>query len=257
VVTTRRPRTAPSANAAADPAAGTGAIPRHVAVIMDANGRWAKQRGLSRSDGHSAGTENIRQVIEAFGRRGVEVLTILAFSTENWKRPRLEVRGLMRLLSRTIDRELQPLDDAGIRLRYIGRTEMLDRSVRQQIDRAVERTRNNTEMTVCVAFNYGGRAELIDAMRALIADGVEPGAITEELVSRYLYTRDLPDPDLIIRTGGEQRLSNFLIWQAAYAEYHFTETFWPDFGETDIEAALAAYAHRDRRFGGSSQKADD
>ena len=257
MVTTRRPRTAPSADELADPSVDAGAIPRHVAVIMDANGRWAKQRGLSRSDGHSAGTENIRQVIEQFGRRGVEVLTIFAFSTENWKRPRLEVRGLMRLLSRTIDRELQPLHEAGVRLRYIGRTEVLDRSVRQQIERAVERTRNNTEMTVCVAFNYGGRAELIDAMRGLIADGVEPESITEELVGQYLYTGDLPDPDLIIRTGGEQRLSNFLIWQAAYAEYHFTDTFWPDFGEADIDAALAAYAHRDRRFGGTSQKADD
>ena len=256
MVATRRPSTAPATESQPDPDLTAGAIPRHVAVIMDANGRWAKQRGLSRSDGHSAGTENIRHVIEQFGRRGVEVLTIFAFSTENWKRPRLEVRGLMRLLSRTIDRELQPLDETGIRLRYIGRTDVLDRSVRHQIERAVERTRDNTKMTVCVAFNYGGRAELIDAMRELIADGVDPESITEELVSAHLYTRDLPDPDLIIRTGGEQRLSNILIWQAAYAEYHFTETFWPDFGEADIEAALTAYAHRDRRFGGTSPKAD-
>lgn len=228
-------------------------VPQHVAVIMDANGRWAEQRGLSRSDGHSAGTENIRAVIEHFGRRGVKVLTLFAFSTENWKRPRAEVRGLMRLLNRTIDREIQPLHEAGVRLRYIGRLDALDVGVRRQVERAMALTANNDRMTVCVAFNYGSRAEIVDAVRAMIADGVQPEAVNEDLLSGYLYTAGLTDPDLVIRTGGDQRLSNFLLWQAAYAEYHFTNTYWPDFGEAEIDRALAAYATRERRFGGASR----
>jgi undecaprenyl diphosphate synthase len=223
---------------------------------MDANGRWAEQRGLNRSDGHSAGTENIRRVIEEFGQRGVEVLTIFAFSTENWKRPHLEVRGLMWLLPRTIDRELQPLHEAGVRPHYFGRLEVLDAGVRHQVEHAVERTRHNDRMTVCVAFNYGGLAELVDAMRKLIADGIPPESVTEELVDSYLYTAGVPDPDLIIRTGDEQRLSTFLIWQAAYAEYHFTDTYSPDFGAEDIDAALADHSCRERRLGGSSQEVE-
>ena len=226
------------------------ALPQHVAVIMDGNGRWAAQRGLRPTDGHRAGTENIRSAIEAFAERGIRYLTLFAFSTENWSRPRPEVRGLMRILSSTIDREVQPLHEAGVQLRYIGRIDALSAPLRRKIDAAVARTRRNTRMTVCVAFNYGGRAELVDAVRRIAADGIAPQQIDEALIDRYLYTGDMPDPDLIIRTGGDQRISNFLLWQAAYAEYVFTPTWWPDFGAEDVDAALAAYARRCRNFGG-------
>ena len=225
-------------------------IPHHVAVIMDGNGRWAAQRGLRPTDGHRAGTENIRAAIEAFAERGVRCLTLFAFSTENWKRPRPEVRGLMRILSSTIDREVQPLHEAGIKLRYIGQLDALDTRLRRKIDEAIELTSRNDRMTVCVAFNYGSRAELVDAVRRMVADGVRPDDISERMLSDYLYTRELPDPDLIIRTGGDQRVSNFLLWQAAYAEYVFSDTFWPDFCERDVDQALAAYAQRTRNFGG-------
>ena len=227
-------------------------IPRHVAVIMDGNGRWAAQRGLRPTDGHRAGTENIRAAIEAFAERGVRCLTLFAFSTENWKRPRPEVRGLMRILSSTIDREVKPLHDAGVRLRYIGRLEALDARLRRKIDEAIALTRDNERMTVCVAFNYGSRAELVDAVRRIVADGIAPDAISERTLADYLYTRELPDPDLIIRTGGDQRVSNFLLWQAAYAEYVFSDTYWPDFCERDVDDALDAYATRTRNFGGRS-----
>ena len=225
-------------------------IPNHVAVIMDGNGRWAAQRGLRPTDGHRAGTENIRAAIEAFAERGVRCLTLFAFSTENWKRPRPEVRGLMRILSSTIDREVKPLHDAGVKLRYIGRLDALDARLRRKIDDAIALTRHNERMTVCVAFNYGSRAELVDAVRRIVADGVRPDDITERMLSDYLYTRELPDPDLIIRTGGDQRVSNFLLWQAAYAEYVFSDTYWPDFCEQDVDRALEAYAKRTRNFGG-------
>ena len=225
-------------------------LPQHVAVIMDGNGRWAAQRGLRPTDGHRAGTENIRAAIEAFAERGIRYLTLFAFSTENWSRPRPEVRGLMRILSSTIDREVQPLHEAGVQLRYIGRLGALSAQLQRKIDEAVALTRGNSRMTVCVAFNYGGRTELVDAVRRIAADGIEPQRIDEALINRYLYTGDMPDPDLIIRTGGDQRVSNFLIWQAAYAEYIFTPTWWPDFGAEDVDAALEAYAGRCRNFGG-------
>ncbi len=248
IATLPPPRIAPAPHGA--PADAPAPVPRHVAVIMDGNGRWAAQRGLRPTDGHRAGTENIRRVIEAFGRRGVACLTLFAFSTENWSRPRPEVRGLMNILSRTIDREVGPLDEAGVRLRYIGRLDALSAGLRRKIDAAVERTSRNDKMTVCVAFNYGGRAEIVDAVRSLVDDGVPADEIDEAAVSRRLYTRGLPDPDLIIRTGGRQRVSNFLLWQAAYSEYLFTPTWWPDFGDRDIDDALDAYARRCRNFGG-------
>ena len=231
-------------------------IPHHVAVIMDGNGRWAAQRGLRPTDGHRAGTENIRAAIEAFAERGVRCLTLFAFSTENWKRPRPEVRGLMRILSSTIDREVKPLHDAGVKLRYIGQLDALDARLRRKIDDAIALTGHNDRMTVCVAFNYGSRAELVDAVRRIVADGVRPDEISERMLSDYLYTRELPDPDLIIRTGGDQRVSNFLLWQAAYAEYVFSDTYWPDFCEQDVDIALAAYAQRTRNFGGRPANAD-
>ena len=232
-------------------------VPRHVAVIMDANGRWAEERGLPRLQGHTAGTENIREIIRLFGERGVRVLTLYAFSTENWRRPPEEVSGLMHILSQAIERELQPLHEAGVRLRYIGQLEGLDPPLRAQIERAVERTAQNRDMTVCVAFNYGGRSEILGAVQALIAEGAAPEEIDEQRLGRYLYTTGLPDPDFIIRTGGQQRLSNFLIWQAAYAEYYFTDTYWPDFRETDVDAALKAYAQRVRKFGGLAPEPAD
>ena len=244
------PRPAPMPAPAPTPDPPDPELPRHVAVVMDGNGRWAADRGLRPTDGHRAGTENIRAVIEAFGQRGVRCLTLFAFSTENWSRPRPEVRGLMRILSSTIDREIEPLHRAGVRLRYIGRLDALSDPLRRKIDAAVAKTAANDRMTVCVAFNYGGRAEIVDAVRRIIADGVPEDRIDEPALARYLYTRGLPDPDLVIRTGGRQRVSNFLLWQAAYAEYVFTPTRWPDFGEDDIDAALRAYARRCRNFGG-------
>ncbi len=231
-------------------------IPHHVAVIMDGNGRWAAHRGLRPTDGHRAGTENIRAAIEAFAERGVRCLTLFAFSTENWKRPRPEVRGLMRILSSTIDREVKPLHEAGVKLRYIGRLDALDARLRRKIDDAISLTRHNDRMTVCVAFNYGSRAELVDAVRRIVADGVQPDDVSERMLSDYLYTRELPDPDLIIRTGGDQRVSNFLLWQAAYAEYVFSDTYWPDFCERDVDYALEAYAKRTRNFGGRPANGD-
>ena len=233
----------------APPTAERALVPRHVAVIMDGNGRWAEAHGRRRSDGHRAGTENIREVIESFGRRGVGYLTLFAFSTENWKRPRREVRALMRILARAIDREVQPLHEAGVQLRYIGRLDVLEPALQRKIEDAVELTRHNDAMTVCVAFNYGGRAELVDAVRRIIADGLPEAEIDEGTIGRYLYTSDLPDPDLIVRTGGDQRISNFLIWQAAYAEYYFSPVYWPDFDATAIDSALDSFAERVRNFG--------
>lgn len=225
-------------------------LPQHVAIIMDGNGRWAQERGLPREAGHQAGTENIRRVIEAFAERGVQYLTLYAFSTENWGRPQSEVQALLRLLSEVLDREVHALHEAGIRLRHIGRLDGLSEQLQQQVQAAIELTKENDRMTVCVAFNYGGRCEIVDAIRRIVDDGVPPDQITEALVASYLYTADLPDPDLIIRTAGELRLSNFLIWQAAYAELYFTSTYWPDFDEAEIDRALEAYARRERRFGG-------
>jgi undecaprenyl diphosphate synthase len=225
-------------------------VPKHVAVIMDGNGRWAKDRGLSRHAGHRAGTENIRRIIQAFGERGVEVLTLYAFSTENWTRPRREVSALMRLIPRVIDREVKELHRNGARLVHIGSLEPLDEGLRKKVLDAIELTKDNTRMTVALAFNYGGRAEIVDAVRRIVADGVPAERVDEALLSSYLDTAGLPDPDLVIRTAGEVRLSNFLLWQSAYAEFYATSTFWPDFDETEIDRALDAYARRERRFGG-------
>lgn len=225
-------------------------LPVHVAIIMDGNGRWAKERGRSRQAGHRAGTENIRRIIRYLGERGIPYLTLYAFSTENWTRPRPEVRALMNLVGRVIQREIKELHERGVRLVHLGRLDNLAPSLRKQVVAAVELTKDNTEMTVAVAFDYGGRAEIVDAVRRVIADGLPPDKVDEEVISSYLYTAGMPDPDLVIRTAGEMRLSNFLIWQAAYAEYYSTPIYWPAFGPEDIERALRAYAQRERRFGG-------
>jgi undecaprenyl diphosphate synthase len=217
---------------------------------MDGNGRWAAQRGLSRNAGHRAGTENIRRIIEAFGERGVEVLTLYAFSTENWTRPRREVNALMRLVPRVISREVKELHKNGVRLVHVGSLEPLSAEVRKKVEDAIELTKDNDRMTVALAFNYGGRAVILEAVRRIVSDRVKPDRIDEALFSSYLYTVGLGDPDLVIRTAGEMRLSNFLLWQSAYAEFYATPTFWPDFDESDIDRALDAYAQRERRFGG-------
>ena len=224
-------------------------IPYHVGIVMDGNGRWAQQRGQPRVFGHRAGTENIRRVLEASINAGIKALTIYAFSTENWNRPPAEVRALMQLLSRTIRDQLQELHKNGVQIRHSGSLIGISDTLKRQIAEALELTRNNDRIILNVAFNYGGRAEIIDAVQRIIADGLRPEEVTEDMFSHYLYTQGLADPDLIIRTGGEYRLSNFLIWQAAYAEYYATPTFWPDFDENELRLALVAYTERDRRFG--------
>jgi undecaprenyl diphosphate synthase len=225
-------------------------LPAHVAIIMDGNGRWAKERGLSRQAGHRAGTENIRRIINYLGERGVSYLTLYAFSTENWARPRPEVRALMQLVARVIKREIRELHERGVRLVHLGRLDNLAPSLRRQVLDAIDLTKGNTAMTVAVAFDYGGRAEIVDAVRRIVTDGLPAGQVDEEIISSYLYTAGMPDPDLVVRTAGEMRLSNFLIWQAAYAEYYSTPTYWPDFGPEELETALQEYAQRERRFGG-------
>lgn len=223
--------------------------PTHIAIIMDGNGRWAISRGLPRLAGHRAGTENLRQVIEACVEFGVRYLTIYAFSTENWGRPMEEVRGLMRILEDVIDRELEELHKQGTRLRHIGRLDRLKPSLRQKVLDAIEYTKDNERLTLCVAFNYGGRDEIVCAIEHMIKDGVAPDQVNVELVSKYLFTAGVPDPDLIIRTSGELRGSNFLIWQGAYSEWYFTPTYWPDFGKEELALALEEYKHRQRRYG--------
>jgi undecaprenyl diphosphate synthase len=224
-------------------------IPHHVGIIMDGNGRWAQQRGQPRFMGHRAGTTNIRRVLEASVQFGIKVLTIYAFSTENWARPPAEVRTLMQLLSRSLNEQLADLHANGVQIRHSGSLVGISDTLRRQILEALELTRNNERIVLNVAFNYGGRAEIIDAVQRLIADRVPPDQISEDLFSEYLYTHGLPDPDLIIRTGGEYRLSNFLIWQAAYAEYYATPTYWPDFDEGELYRAIVTFSERDRRFG--------
>jgi len=224
-------------------------VPQHIAIIMDGNGRWARARGLPRPAGHRAGTENLRRVLRAAVEFGIEVLTIYAFSTENWKRPESEIQGLMSIFERMIDRELAELHKEGVQLRHLGRLERISPRFRQKILDAIELTKSNQRLILNVAFDYGGRAELVDAIRRIVADGVPAEQVDESLVGRYLYTTDCPDPDLIIRTSGEMRLSNFLIWQGAYAELYVTPTLWPDFDKDELYKALGDYNRRERRFG--------
>lgn len=224
-------------------------VPRHVAIIMDGNGRWALQRGLPRLAGHKAGTENLRRVIRSTVEFGVKYLTIYAFSTENWGRPPEEVRGLMYILEDVIDRELGELHQEGVQLRHIGRLERLAPSLQEKVLEAIDMTKNNDRLILNIAFNYGGRDEIVQAIQRMMRDGVLPEKVTDEMVGQYLYTAGVPDPDLIIRTSGELRVSNFLIWQAAYSEWYITPTYWPDFDKDEYRRALEAFAHRDRRFG--------
>ena len=233
---------------------GAGKIPQHIAVIMDGNGRWAKQRGLPRLAGHRAGTENIRSIVSACAHAGVQVLTLYAFSTENWNRPSLEVQGLMQILGDFIDREMQNLHAQNVKLRHLGRLEGLAPRLRGKVVDAIELTRHNTGLTLAIAFNYGGRADLVDAVREIVACGVAAETIDETVIAAHLSTRGLPDPELVIRTSGERRLSNFLIWQAAYSEFWFTPVFWPDFRPEHLQQAISDYGRRERRFGGLSEE---
>ncbi len=224
-------------------------IPAHVAIIMDGNGRWARARGLPRLAGHRAGVENLRRTLEAAVEYGIQYLTIYAFSTENWERPPAEVRGLLNILEEVIERELASLHENGVQLRHIGRLERLRPELQEKVRKAIELTSENSRLILNVAWNYGGRDEIVHAVQRMIADGVRPEDVTEELINRYLYTAGCPDPDLIIRTSGELRVSNFLIWQGAYSEWYVTPTFWPDFGPEELLEALWEYARRERRYG--------
>ena len=224
-------------------------VPTHIAIIMDGNGRWAAARGLPRLAGHRAGTENLRPVIRACVEFGIQYLTIYAFSTENWGRPQEEVEGLMHIIEDVIDRELNELHKEGVRLRHIGRLEQLNPSLRDKVLHAVELTKSNTRLNLNIAFNYGGRDEIVCAICAMLRDGVKPEDVTEPLISQYLFTAGTPDPDLIVRTSGEMRISNFLIWQSAYSEWYVTNAYWPDFDKEELRKALLDFSQRERRFG--------
>ena len=216
---------------------------------MDGNGRWAAQRGLPRIEGHERGTDNIRRITFAAGELGIKCLTLWAFSTENWRRPPDEIRGIMRILGEVILRETEELHRQGAQLRHIGSLDGLPDDTRRAVLEAIELTKANNKLVLTLAFNYGGRQEMVEAIRALVAAGLTADEIDEPAIARFLYTRDLPDPDLIVRTSGEHRMSNFLLWQAAYAELFFTPILWPDFGPDDLCAAVAEFGRRERRFG--------
>jgi undecaprenyl diphosphate synthase len=232
-------------------------VPKHVAIIMDGNGRWAKLRGLPRTEGHRQGTENLRRILKSCVEFGVEILTIYAFSTENWTRPRAEVRMLMRILEMVIDRELDELNGSGVQIRHIGQMDGIDPSLQKKIRYACEYTKNNTKLILNVAFNYGGRDEIVHAVRRIVEDKIPVEKIDDRLVGSYLYTSGLPDPDLIIRTSGELRVSNFLIWQGAYSEYYVTPVYWPDFDKNELRKALVEYGTRKRRFGMTDEQLEN
>ncbi|GAB4545077.1 MAG: isoprenyl transferase [Anaerolineales bacterium] len=224
-------------------------IPQHVAIIMDGNGRWAAQRGLPRLAGHKAGTENLRRVIRATVEFGIKYLTIYAFSTENWGRPSEEVHGLLGILQDVIDRELKELHQEGVQLRHIGRLERLDAGLQARVLKAIDVTKQNDRLILNIAWNYGGRDEIVCAIQKIIKDGIPPEKVTDQLVGQYMFTAGVPDPDLVIRTSGELRVSNFLIWQTAYSEWYITPTYWPDFDREEYRRALESFAQRDRRYG--------
>ena len=224
-------------------------LPVHVAIVPDGNGRWAEKRGLPRLAGHRAGVKKMRALIEYLNDWQIKYVTLYGFSTENWGRPEKEVHGLFRILEEKIGKDVPKLHKKGIKVRHLGRLQELPEWLQKSIKSAEELTRNNTGMTLNLAFNYGGHVEIVDAVRRIVADGIPPEKIDEKLFSSYLYTAGLPDVDLLIRTGDELRLSNFLIWQTAYSEYYFTQVLWPDFSKEDIDKALLVYSLRERRFG--------
>ena len=224
-------------------------IPRHIAVIMDGNGRWAKRRGMPRLFGHRAGMESLRAVIKGCVEFGVKYLTVYAFSTENWGRPKDEVSGLEKLFHEAFTNEFLELHKQGVRIVHLGQREGIPQSLLDEIDEAVERSKNNDRLVLSVGLNSGSRNELMHAVRRMIADGLKPEEVTEDTISQYLFTAGIPDPDLVIRSSGEQRLSNFLLYQSAYAEWEFPETLWPDFGREQLLEAIYEYSKRERRFG--------
>jgi undecaprenyl diphosphate synthase len=228
-------------------------LPVHVAVIMDGNGRWAKRRGLPRLAGHRAGMRSVKAIVNACGQAGIQCLTLYAFSVENWLRPKPEVTGLMQILREYLLKEVDELDSKGVKIVTSGRTHDLESKARKILMESIERTRNNRGLVLNLALSYGGRAELTDAFKRmaqdLLAHRIDQSRISEELIQKYLYQPELPDPDLIIRTSGENRISNFLLWQSSYAEFYVTEVLWPDFGEQDLHRALFDYQQRERRYG--------
>jgi undecaprenyl diphosphate synthase len=217
---------------------------------MDGNGRWAQQRNLPRLAGHRAGTRNILSLVKTLGKYGVKYVTLYSFSTENWSRPEDEVRGILDILGKSIDKEVPVLHKNGVKICHIGHLERLSEKVIAAIENAIELTKDNTAMTLNLAFDYGGRSEIVDAIRKLITDKIPPQDIDEKLFSNYLYTSGLPEVDLVVRTGGDLRISNFLLWQSAYSEFYFTDVLWPDFNAREIEKALISFSQRQRRFGG-------
>jgi undecaprenyl diphosphate synthase len=243
------PPTVREGDSVTDPSEAHGELPRHVAIIMDGNRRWARERGLPEAQGHAAGVEAIRPIVERSVERGVQVLSIYAFSRENWQRADHEVRTLFTLLEGAIRDETPRLREQGVRVRLLGRIDELGAGTRASIEDALALTADGTTMTLNVAFNYSSRSELVDAVRRCVEDGLTPDEITEEALDARLYTAGLPEPDLLIRTGGDQRVSNFLLWQAAYAELYFCDRYWPDFDQAAYDEALAEFARRSRRFG--------
>lgn len=228
-------------------------MPRHIAIVMDGNGRWANRRFMPRFVGHKHGVEALVRTVRACADRGIDYLTVFAFSSENWKRPEEEVSGLMGLVLVAVSKYLARLAEEGVRIRIVGDREAVSERVRAAWREAEDRTAHNSRITLSVAFNYGGRWDVLQACRQAIADGVPPDQLTESRLAQYMALAHAPDPDLFIRTGGEVRISNFLLWQVAYSELHFTDCLWPDFGEAELDAAIAAYRSRDRRFGGVKQ----
>jgi undecaprenyl diphosphate synthase len=229
-------------------------IPEHIAIIMDGNGRWAQSRGLPRVAGHRAGTDNLRQVIEGCVEFNVKILTIFAFSTENWSRPEDEINGLLGILEDVIDRELDDLHKNGVRLQHIGKLDGLGSFLQNKIHRAIERTKHNDRLILNIAFNYGGRDEIVCAVRQIVREGIPADQITEDVIEKHLFTVGLPDPDLLIRTSGEMRTSNFLLWQMDYTELYFPDVNWPDFDKEGLRNALWEFSRRNRRFGRLSDK---
>ena len=240
---------AASVSAAPDAAGDRPSVPRHVAVVMDGNGRWARQRFMPRFFGHKQGVDALVRAVNAFADRGVQYLTVFAFSSENWKRPTEEVSGLMSLVLVAVSKYLTKLSGDGVRIRIVGDRSAVSDKLRQAWEHAEELTQHNTRITLAVAFNYGGRWDVVQACRTAMAQGLRADDLDETWLSRHMALSFAPDPDLFIRTGGEMRISNFLLWQAAYSELFFTECLWPDFGVAEIDAAMQAYAQRDRRFG--------
>jgi len=224
--------------------------PRHIAIIMDGNGRWARGKGFERLTGHERGAEAVRDCVKGCRELGVEYLTLYAFSTENWQRPRAEIAGLMKLLERFLKKEIPELNEQGVKLQAIGRLDDLPKSTRAALDKGIADTAHNDKLTLILALSYSSRAEIVDAVREIVRATPAPETIDEKTLAQHLYTRDYPDPDLLIRTSGELRLSNFLLWQLSYAEFYITETLWPDFRKADLIAAVEAYGRRHRRFGG-------